>query len=83
MSPRCYYTFHLEATGRLGPAADHFIQDLYRAFGRANELDVAVGPSPILAMTKDVGTVIARYNARAALDYIKYASIAPVASHQN
>ena len=82
MSPQAYYTFNVEATGRLGPAAEKFVQDLYRACGRASDLDVAVGPSPILALTRDVGTVIAKYNAQVALSYIRESSAVLVASHQ-
>jgi len=80
LSPRCYYTFNVEATGRLGASAEQFIKDLYKECQRARELEAAIGPSPIQALARDIGTVIAKYNAQAALFYKRAVSFVPAAS---
>ena len=81
MDPRMYYTFNVEATGRLGPSAEQFITELFRASGRSNDLQNTSGPSPILALTKDIGTAIAKVNAQAALLHKREVSFAQASSH--
>lgn len=81
MDPRQYYTFNVEATGRIGPSAEQFVKDLFRACGHANELQSHRGPSPILALTKDIGSVIAKVNAQAALHFKREVSLGPASSH--
>ena len=70
----------MEATGRLGASAEQFIKDLYKECQRARELEAAIGPSPIQALARDIGTVIAKYNAQAALFYKRAVSFVPAAS---
>ena len=75
MTPQCYYTFNVEATGRIGPAAIKFITDLYRASDKAHELDTVFGPSPIMILTRDLVTVITKFNAQAALFHKRNATL--------
>ncbi len=57
-TPQRYYTFNVEATGRLGASACLFAEELYRASGRLWELDNLIGPSPIQSLLRDIVTVV-------------------------
>jgi hypothetical protein len=66
-TPQRYFTFNVEATGRLGASARLFVEELYRASGRLWELDNLIGPSPIQSLLRDIVTVVAKFNAQAML----------------
>ena len=65
-NPKKYYTFNVEATGRLGDAALSFIEELYRATDRSAELIAFQGPSPLTVLNREISSIIAKRNARAA-----------------
>jgi hypothetical protein len=55
--------FNVEATGRLGASACLFVEELYLASGRHWELANLIGPSPLMSLIKDIGAVVAKFNA--------------------
>ena len=75
-TPQRYFTFNVEATGRLGASACLFVEELYRASGRLWELANLIGPSPIHALARDIVTVVAKYNAQAMLFHKRNVSTA-------
>jgi hypothetical protein len=75
-TPQRYFTFNVEATGRLGASACLFVEELYRASGRLWELDNLIGPSPIQSLLRDIVTVVAKFNAQAMLFHKRNVSTA-------
>jgi len=75
-NPRKYYTFNVEATGRLGDAAQAFLEDLYRATERNAELIAFQGPSPLTVLHREISSIIAKRNARAARFHKRKAAVA-------
>jgi hypothetical protein len=55
-TPQRYFTFNVEATGRLGASARLLVEELYRASGKRCELGNSIGPSPIQSLLRDIVT---------------------------
>jgi hypothetical protein len=76
-TPQRYFTFNVEATGRLGAYARLFVEELYRASGRLWELDNLMCPSPIQSLLRDIVAVVAKFkNAQAMLFHKRNVSTA-------
>eukprot|EP01039_Chlorochromonas_danica_P013562 gene13562-biopygen7323 len=76
-TPKVYYTFDVETTGRLGPPALAFLQDFYRVAGSSFDhegLPAQFGPSPLMKLMKRIVPAVAKVNAKLAQTYVQFTS---------
>eukprot|EP00981_Chlorochromonas_danica_P008486 scaffold2205_cov183-Ochromonas_danica.AAC.11 len=69
--PRQYYTFNVEATGRLGREAITFVEDICRVMGNDPlywENNV-FEPSPLQKLVREIAPAVAKYNTHALAYY--------------
>jgi hypothetical protein len=74
-TPKVYYTFNVEATGRLGPSALAFLQDIFSSAGKSYDLDgisARFGPSPVMKLLRNIVPAVARINAKLSKAYTRY-----------
>eukprot|EP00981_Chlorochromonas_danica_P008552 scaffold2208_cov170-Ochromonas_danica.AAC.36 len=66
-NPQVYFTFDVEATGRLGPSSLEFLQDIYRSNGGSFNHEgilARFGPSSIMKLLRNLVPAIAKVNAK-------------------
>eukprot|EP00981_Chlorochromonas_danica_P009098 scaffold2488_cov209-Ochromonas_danica.AAC.1 len=74
-TPRRFYTFDVEATGRLGPSALAFLQDFHRSAGIpyvTEGIHARFGPSPVMKLLRNIVPAVARIIAKLSKTYTKF-----------